>query len=87
MECLRNLGIDPNVPKTDLISLLSTQSTDVLLNLRQSFFDDLVSDGLGNEGDELVGRRGSGGKPLPVKLSGDIWYLLHCRKNNSHIPR
>ena len=60
MERLRNLGIDPNVPKTDFISLLSNQSTDVLLNLRQSFFDDLVSDGLGNEGDELVGCRGSG---------------------------
>ena len=36
MERLRNLGIDPNVPKTDLISLLSNQSTDVLLNLTDS---------------------------------------------------
>ena len=38
MECLRNLGIDPNVPKTDLISLLSTQSTDVLLNVTNHNF-------------------------------------------------
>ena len=67
-------------------SLLSYQSTDVLLNRRQLFFDDLVSDGLGNEGDELVGHRGSGSKPLLVKLSEDICSLLHCRKNNSHIP-
>ena len=76
MERPRNLGIDPNVPETDLISLLSNQSMDVLLNLRQSFFNDLVSDGLGNEGDELVGRRGSECKPLPVKLSEDICSLL-----------
>ena len=80
-------AVFPKLIKTDLISLHSNQSTDVLLNLRQSFFDDLVSDGLGNEGDELVGRRCSGSKPLPVKLSEDICSLLHCRKNNSHIPR
>lgn len=87
MERLRSLGIDPNVPKTELLSLLSNQSTDSLLDLRQSFFEELVAKNLGNEGDELVGRRCTKTKSLSVKLSEDICSLVFCLKNNSHIPR
>ena len=87
MERLRSLGIDPNIPRKELSLLLSIQSTDVLLNLRQVFFEDLVSKDLGNEGDELVSRRSGGSRSLSVKLSEDICSLLYCFKNNSHIPR
>ena len=84
---MHNLGINPNLPKSELVSLLTTQATNVQLDLRQTFFEELVSKGLGNEGDELVSRRCSGRKSLSVKLSEDICSLLHCLKNNSHIPR
>ena len=39
-------------------------------------------------GDELVSRRcTSRGKPLPVKLSEDVYSLIHCLKNNLPVPR
>ena len=83
MEYLRGLGIDPNVSKSELVSALLTQSTDVQISLRQAFFMELVREGLGNEGDELVS---TSSKSLSTKLSEDIYSLLHCLKNNSRIP-
>ena len=54
MERLRSLGLNPNIPKAELVSSFSTQSIDFLLNLRQAFFEELVSQGLGNVQDKLV---------------------------------
>ena len=76
--------IDPNVSKSELVSALLSQSTDVQISLRQAFFTELVREGLENEGDELVSRRSTGSKSLSTKLSEDIYY---CLKNNSRIPR
>lgn len=56
MECLRSLGLNPNIPKAELVSSYSTQSTDFLLNLQQALFEELVSKGLGNVQDKLVGQ-------------------------------
>ena len=81
MERLRTLGINPNVPRSELISLLSAQSADTLLALRQAFFEELVSKDLAH-GDELVGcrcTRTGRGKPLSVKLAEDTCSLLHCQ--------
>ena len=87
MKRLRSLGVNPNVPRSELVSVLSTQSTNYLLDLKQTFFEELAATHLIREGDELVSRRCSKSKPLPVKLSEDICSLLFCLKNNSHIPR
>ena len=78
MERVRSLGINPNVPRTEVLSVLSAQSTDYLLGLRQSLFEDLAANGLVSEGDELVSRRCTKKKPLPVKLSEDICSHLSC---------
>ena len=43
MELLRSLNIDPNVPKSELVSTLSTQSVDSLLSLRSALFEDARS--------------------------------------------
>ena len=88
MERLRNLGIDPNVPRSEIIPLLSSQPTDSLLRLRECFFEELRLKGLVHVGDELVSRRcTSRGKPLPVKLSEDVCSLVHCLKNDLPAPR
>ena len=88
MERLRDLGIDPNVPRSEIIPLLSSQPTDRLLLLRDRFFEELRLKGLTHVGDELVSRRcTSRGKPLPVKLSEDVYSLIHCLKNNLPVPR
>ena len=60
-QCLRDLGINPNIPNRRDIATLNL-STDIQLNLRQAFFEELVSKGLGNEGDVLVSRCSSGSK-------------------------
>ena len=72
MERLRGLGINPNVPRFEIISALSGQTTDYLLHFRQSLFDELAAKDLVSEGDELVSRRCSKNKSLPTKLSEDI---------------
>ena len=78
MERLRNLGIDPNVPRSEIIPLLSSQPTDFLLQLRECFFEELQLKGLVHVGDELVSRRcTSRGKPLPIKLSEDVRSLVY----------
>ena len=38
--------IDPNVSKSELVSALLSQSTDVQISLRQAFFTELVREGL-----------------------------------------
>ena len=60
-QCLRDLGINPNIPNTSDIATLN------LINghptqPQKAFFKELVSKGLGNEGDVLVSRCSSGSK-------------------------
>ena len=87
MEGLRNLGIDPNVPISEIIPLLSSQPTDCLLQLREGLFEDLRLKGLVHVGDELVSRRCTRrDKPLPIKLSEDVCSLVHCLKNEVPVP-
>ena len=69
MEQLRGLVIDPNIPKPELISLLSSKTSDTLLDLHVAIFNDLLSKGLCNQGDELVNCRCSGNRALTVKLA------------------
>ena len=82
MEKLRELGIDPNVPKSECLSALVTQSVEILLDLRTCLFNHA------NEKSELVSRRLTrSGKPLNEKLSDDIWTLIHCIKGGMMVPR
>ena len=60
-QCLRDLGINPNIQNTSDITTPNLIN-DIQLNLRQAFFEELVSKGLGNEGDVLVSRCSSGSK-------------------------
>ena len=60
-QCLRDLGINPNIPNTSDIATLNLIN-DIQLNLRQAFFEELASKGLGNEGDVLVSHCSSGSK-------------------------
>ena len=88
MEKLRSLGLNPNAPKSELVPLLSSQPVDALLDIRDYFFAEATSSNLVPPGDELVSRRSvRGGKPLPQKLSEDVWSLMLCLKQNSVIPR
>ena len=88
MEKLRSLGLNPNAPKSELVPLLSSQPVDALLDIRDYFFAEAASSNLVPPGDELVSRRSvRGGKPLPQKLSEDVWSLMLCLKQNSVIPR
>ena len=77
-----------NAPRSEIILILSDQSTDCLLNLRECFFEELRQKDLAHAGDVLVSRRyTSRGKPLPVKLAEDAYVLLHCLKNSLPVPR
>ena len=89
-ERLRNLGIDPNVPKSELLPVLSAESTDLLYTRPQKYpfwRAGLKGLNLGDTGDVPVSRKVSKNKSLPMKLSEDICALLVCLKNNSTIPR
>ena len=86
MELLRSLNIDPNVPKSELVSTLSTQSVDSLLSLRSALFEDARSAALTHPNDALVSRRSTGKTPLIAKLSEDVWTLLHSLKNSYTVP-
>ena len=62
---LRNIGINPNMPRSELVNTLSSQQIDTLLDPRLSPFEDLKKDGLAHTGDELVSQRVTrGGKPV-----------------------
>ena len=89
MEKLRELGIDPNVPKSECLSALVTQSDEILLDLRTCrLFNHANEKSLVTPGDELVSRRLTrSGKPLNEKLSDDIWTLIHCIKGGTMVPR
>ena len=88
MEKLRELGIDPNVPKSECLSALVTQSVEILLDLRTCLFNHADEKSLVTPGDELVSRRLTrSGKPLNEKLSDDIWTLIHCIKGGTMVPR
>ena len=39
MEKLRELDFDPNIPKSEYVSVLATQSVDILLDLRTCLFN------------------------------------------------
>ena len=88
MEKFRELGLDPNVPKTERVSALATQSVDILLDLRSCLFNHAAEKSLVTSGDELVGRRVTrAGKPLSMKLSDDIWVIFKCIKGSSPVLR
>ena len=88
MEKLRELGIDHNVPKSECLSVLVTQSVEILLDLRTCLFNHGDEKSLVTPGDELVSRRITrSGKPLNEKLSDDIWTLILCIKGGTMVPR
>ena len=88
MEKLRELGIDPNTKVRVCISVLATQSVDILLDLRTCLFNHAAESTLVTPGDELVSRRLTrSGKPLNEKLSDDIWILFQCIKGGMLVPR
>ena len=77
MEKLRELGIDPNLPKSECLSTLVTQSVEILLDLRTCLFNHTDEKSLVTPGDELVSRRLTrSGKPLNEKLSDDTGLLF-----------
>ena len=85
MERLKTLGMNPNVPRSQLLLYL-------YLNQRTHFYHwgspYLRREGLTQVGDELVGRRCTAkGKPLNEKLLEDVWSLLCCLKYSSSITR
>ena len=88
MERLREIGLDPNSTRFEYLDLLSTQSTDVLLNLRSALFLECHESDLLHQGDELVSRRVTHtGKSLSVKLSEDICSLIISLKNQTAVAR
>ena len=88
MEKLRELGIDPNIPKSECVFVLATQSVDVVLDLRTCLFNHFSESTLVTPGHELVSRRLTwSGKPLKEKLSDDIWILFRCIKGGMLVPR
>ena len=88
MERLREIGLDPNSTRSECLDLLSTQSTNVLLNLRSALFSECHKSDLLHQGDELVSRRVTRtGKSLSVKLSEDISSLIISLKNQTAVPR
>ena len=73
MEQLCTLGINPDVPKTQVVSTISGQPVDFLLTLRDMLFCKAAKRALITTGDELVGQRITrGGKPLNGKLADDV---------------
>ena len=88
MERLREIGLDPNSTRFECLDLLSTQSTDVLLNLRSALFLECHESDLLHQGDEIVSRRVTHtGKSLSVKLSEDICSLIISLNNQTAVAR
>ena len=54
MDIFRQLGIDPNSTRSECLNLLSSQSTDALLNLRTSLFIECFKSDLVQGEDEIV---------------------------------
>ena len=86
-DIITNCGVALNVSKSVFIEQLRTRSISVLLGIRKSAFSKAISAGLANPKDILVGRKESAINPLNIKLSEDIWTIMHSIRNDTIIPR
>ena len=87
MDSIRELGVNLNAPSSESLPILTSLSISQLLSIRDDLFTETANQGLTYDGDTLVSRKGSGKKPLNLKLAEDIICLLSCIKNESTVPR
>ena len=78
MEKLKEIGIDPNVSKSECLPALTSLTVDNLLSLKSCLFENAAENDLTVHGDELVNRKISRDKPLSQKLAEDVWALTHA---------
>ena len=87
MEQIRELGVDLNAPASEYLPVLVSLPLQDSLSIRDDLFKSASALGLAAEGDVLVSRRDTRKHPLCHKLADDIIFLLHCQKNETHVPR
>ena len=90
MDQLSTFGVNPGLPRTEFIQLLTSHPKEHLKSLRECLFEDASKCGLilsELQGLPLVNRRDTALRPVAKVLSEDIWSMATCITTKTNVPR